>query len=124
MAGRSSQAGVGAPSGTRMMRAAVAATGATEGRTMQSGQWSASDSRAWVCATWTTASRASRMRQRAAAAMTTLGLAKRDLRRAGWNLRRIETPHPEDTLNSMQNGPFLVTEGGRGRGTGGRARTD
>ena len=47
-AGRSSLTGAGALTGTRMIAAAVAATGMMVWRTMQRGQWSASDSKVWV----------------------------------------------------------------------------
>src|SRR6266567_1592451 len=88
IAGRSSQAGVDASSSTRMMRAAVTATGATAWRTMQRGQWSASDSSGWVWATWATVRSASRARHRTAAANLTFGWAKTDLLRACLNLPR------------------------------------
>jgi hypothetical protein len=67
-AARTCTTGAGVPSLTRMMTIAVTITGAAECITMHSGQWSASVSTEWTCATWTKASRARRTRHTTAAA--------------------------------------------------------
>ena len=77
MTARSWITGAGVPTCTSIMAAAATATGATACMTMHSGQWSASLSRGWTWAIWTTASNASRRRHTTVATANVRGLAVR-----------------------------------------------
>jgi hypothetical protein len=89
---RGSKIGVGASIWTSTTTAAVTATGAAECITMQSGQWSASFSTGWMCATWTTASSANRTRHKTDIAGQAPCLARRSLRKCVCNPVKQTTP--------------------------------
>lgn len=78
--GRKAITGVTASICTSRMATATAAAGAAECKTTQSGQWSASVSTEWTCATWTTARSASSARHTSATAAKALGLTRWSLR--------------------------------------------
>jgi len=88
-AARTAMTGAGVPTLTRTMAMAGTATGAAECMTMQSGQWSASESREWMWATWATASSASKTRHTIAA-----GRALGRPWKSCWNRRAFKNSCP------------------------------
>ena len=82
---RASATGAGGPILTRTTAVVITATGAAECIAMHSEQWSASWSSGCMCATWTTASSASRARHRKAAAPKARGSRRRLSRKSVCN---------------------------------------
>lgn len=96
---RASTTGSGVPILTRTTTAAAIATGAAECIAMHSEQWSASLSRAWMCATWTTATIASNARHSKAIAPKARGFRRRPLRISGCNPVSKNISNYKDTLD-------------------------
>ena len=96
---RASTTGSGVPILTRTTTAAAIVTGAAECIAMHSEQWSASLSRAWICATWTTATIASKAKHNKAAAPKARGFRRRPLRISGCNPVSKNISNYKDTLD-------------------------
>jgi len=94
-----STAGSGAPILTKTTMAAAIATGAAECIAMQSEQWSESLSRGWMCATWTTATIASKARHSNALAPKARGFRRCMLRLSGCNPVSKNISRYKDTLH-------------------------
>jgi len=90
---------LGVPILTRTTTAAAIATGAAECIAMHSEQWSASLSRGCMCATWTTATIASKARQSKAVAPKARGFRRRPLRISGCNPVSKNISNYKDTLD-------------------------
>lgn len=96
---RASTTGSGVPTLTRTTKAAAIATGAAECIAMHSEQWSASLSTACMCATWTTATIASKAKHSKAVAPKARGFRRRPLLKFGCNPVSKNNSNYKDTLD-------------------------
>ncbi len=96
---RASTTGAGLPMPTKTSIAAAMATGTAECIAMHSEQWSGSLSSGCTCATWTTATMASKARHSKAAAPKARGFRRCPLLKSGCNPVSTNISNYKDTLD-------------------------